>query len=297
MGLGKDFELDKILSECSLEEQYITNTDLDENELKEIFDDFIKAYSDLEKLYKQEFENLVTNVPGVHSISGRIKDPNHLIGKIIRNSNDKPDKYNGITKENYYKLITDLVGFRIIVLNKNDWVIINEALNNLYKKDPEKYINTPEDYLKNYKTDKKQPAYYAEKPKVYITASDSEDEIIKYEKAEIEVDKSRNNYRSLHYIIKKEKFYFEIQVRSLFEEGWLEFEHRVLYPNDRKNQRKKEYVQILNNLSKAADGLISFYDRYQDAIPNAVDTEHKKEPEKLKQNDSEFDYVDQLDFK
>lgn len=297
MGLGKDFELDKILSECSLERQYISNTDLDENELKEIFDDFIKASSDLEKLYKNEFENLVTNVPGVHSISGRIKDPNHLIGKIIRNSNDKPDKYHGITKENYYKLITDLVGFRIIVLDKNDWGIINDALNSLYKKDPTKYINAPEDYLKNYKPDEKQPAYYAEKPKVYITASDSEDEIIKYEQAEIEVDKSRNNYRSLHYIIKKEKFYFEIQVRSLFEEGWLEFEHRVLYPNDRKNQRKKEYVQILNNLSKAADGIISFYDRYQDAIPNVVEDEANKGPEKVNENISGFDYVDQLDFK
>lgn len=291
-----DFELDKILSECSLENQYITNTDLDENVLKEIFDDFIKAYSDFENLYKKEFENLVTNVKGVHSISGRIKDPNHLIGKIIRNSNDKPDKYNGITKDNYYKLITDLVGFRIIVLNKNDWIIINDALNRLYEKDPAKYIKVPGDYLKKYKQDRGQPAYYAEKPKVYITASDSEEEIIKYEQAEIEVDKSRNNYRSLHYIIKKGKFYFEIQVRSLFEEGWLEFEHRVLYPNDRKNQRKKEYVQILNNLSKAADGIISFYDRYQDAIPNIVDEKDNKEINNVNPNNNEFDYVDQLDF-
>lgn len=297
MGLGKEFDLDKILAECSLESQYINNTDLNADELKEIFDDFTKASSDLEKLYKAEFENLVTNLKGVHSISGRIKDPNHLIGKIIRNSNDKPDKYNGITKENYYKLITDLVGFRIIVLNKNDWDIVNEALNKLYVKDEANYITSPQDYLKNYKADRNVPAYYAEKPKVYITASDSEDEIIKYEQADIEVDKSRNNYRSLHYIIKKGKFYFEIQVRSLFEEGWLEFEHRVLYPNDRKNQRKKEYVQILNNLSKAADGIISFYDRYQDAIPSVNEEAAVTTPESIRQDNSDFDYVDQLDFK
>ncbi len=53
--------------------------------------------------------------------------------------------------------------------------------------------------------------------------------------------------------------YFEIQVRTLFEEGWLEFDHRIKYPYDKDNIKKQEYIEILSSLAVAADRLISFY--------------------------------------
>lgn len=46
----------------------------------------------------------------------------------------------------------------------------------------------------------------------------------------------------------------------MFEEGWLEFDNAIKYPNDNENPKKAEYLQILNCLALAADGLISFYD-------------------------------------
>lgn len=61
-------------------------------------------------------------------------------------------------------------------------------------------------------------------------------------------------------IIRYKDVYIEIQVRTLFEEGWLEFDHRIKYPYDMENSKKKEFADILNSLAQTADHLISFYD-------------------------------------
>lgn len=45
----------------------------------------------------------------------------------------------------------------------------------------------------------------------------------------------------------------------MFEEGWLEFDHRIKYPNDRNNPKKAEFIAVLNSLAVAADRLIAFY--------------------------------------
>ena len=42
--------------------------------------------------------------------------------------------------------------------------------------------------------------------------------------------KSDGIYRSLHYIIKYKGYYVEIQGRTLFEEGWSEIDHDIVYP-------------------------------------------------------------------
>lgn len=47
--------------------------------------------------------------------------------------------------------------------------------------------------------------------------------------------------------------------KTFFEEGWLEFDHRIKYPYDQHNRKKQEYADILRNLAFAADRLISFY--------------------------------------
>lgn len=76
----------------------------------------------------------------------------------------------------------------------------------------------------------------------------------------LKIDNSKTHYRSMHYIIRYKYVYFEIQVRTLFEEGWLEFDHRIKYPYDQGNNKKQEFDSILSSLAIAADRLISFYD-------------------------------------
>ena len=103
----------------------------------------------------------------------------------------------------------------------------------------------------------KELSYHAEKPKVYIMSN--EDRTL-YADDNLDIISSGKHYRSIHYIIRYNEFYFEIQVRTLFEEGWLEFDHLIKYPNDQTNKKKQEYADILSSIAVAADRLISFYD-------------------------------------
>ncbi len=202
----------------------------------------------------------------IHSIRCRIKDKDHVIAKIIRNFYDRPDKYEKINVDNYNKIITDLIGVRIIILNKRDWREIHESLLKIFRNLPERYVNQPEDIIANFDKYEKEAnekdkvlknSYHAEMPVVYIT---SEDDRKIYQDSNLKVDNSKTHYRSIHYIVRYGPVYFEIQVRTLFEEGWLEFDHRIKYPYDQDNKNKNEFVSILNSLAVSADRLISLYD-------------------------------------
>lgn len=71
------------------------------------------------------------------------------------------------------------------------------------------------------------PAHYyiAERPKVYKRSGDSKI----YDERLIDI-KAGGIYRSLHYIIKYKGYYVEVQGRTLFEEGWSEIDHDIVYP-------------------------------------------------------------------
>ena len=60
-------------------------------------------------------------------------------------------------------------------------------------------------------------------------------------------------------------------MRTLFEEGWLEFDHRVKYPHDLYNPKKLAYLEMLSLLASCADRLISFY-KESDFLENPVET-------------------------
>lgn len=163
----------------------------------------------------------------------------------------------------YFFFFTDLIGVRIIILNKHDWREIHKSLLRIFKNDPKRYAVEGKDIELNY--DKysgyvsksgKLVSYHAEKPVVYIT-SEEDREI--YQDDNLKIDVAKKHYRSIHYIIRFGSIYFEIQVRTLFEEGWLEFDHRIKYPYDKDNIKKQEYIEILSSLAVAADRLISFY--------------------------------------
>lgn len=262
---NRKFNLDRICKKFSIESDFIKNTSINENSLKEIYDDFVTNENQLEKAKASVLDILNRNLGGmVHSIRARVKDPDHLIEKIIRNINGNPVKYGKISVDNYNKIITDLIGIRIIILNKYDWYDIHNSLLKIFQNIPERYAVRPTDIETNF--DKyvvsdnpeewRQESYHAERPVVYIT---SEDDRSIYIDENLQVDTAKKHYRSIHYIIRYGCYYLEIQVRTLFEEGWLEFDHRIKYPYDQNNPKKQEYIQILSSLAVAADRLISFY--------------------------------------
>lgn len=240
---------------------------MSEGELKDIYDNYKEYIPALEKIRTDILTILNDELADkVHSVRGRIKKPDHLIEKIIRNRCDKPNKYGLLNVDNYNKVITDLIGFRIIILDRKDWREVHNILLEVFQNIPERYAIEDGDIVKNFdkyavtETNRKKAlanSYHAEKPVAYLTKIDTEE---LYQDPFLRVDSSKSHYRSIHYIIRYMDLYFEIQVRTLFEEGWLEFDHRIKYPYDQNNKRKQEFLTILNSIVTAADRLISFYD-------------------------------------
>jgi Region found in RelA / SpoT proteins. len=81
---------------------------------------------------------------------------------------------------------------------------------------------------------------------------DSKKEYNKLERSKVEFDDESGIYRSIHYTIKTElKAKLEIQTRTIFEEGWSEIHHQLLYKKTAKEQDPKtlQYISgILNRL-------------------------------------------------
>ena len=278
----EEFDLEKIQREFNISQNRINNLTIDKSELAKIYHDFQLCIPKLEKIKSEILSILNNKLSGkVHSIRCRIKDKDHLMEKIMRNAYNKPDKYAQLNMDNYNKIITDLIGVRIIILDKRDWREIHNSLLEIFRNLPERYADKPKDIIINYdkyneyneKTDTDsralQISYHAEKPVVYIT---SENDRELYQDSNLNVDNSKTHYRSLHYIIRYKFVYFEIQVRTLFEEGWLEFDHRIKYPCDQDNKKKQEYTSVLSSLAVAADRLISFYDEmdFQQEVDDAL---------------------------
>ena len=147
----------------------------------------------------------------VHSTRMRVKEPEHLIEKIIRKRADEGRL--DITADNYKNRITDLVGVRALHLLKSDWFSIHE------------YILQKWDLL--------------EKPEAKVRQGDPETLLELFRTHQCDINTHPAGYRSVHYLLSlqptKMNVAVEIQVRTLFEEGWSEIDHKVRYPYDLDN--------------------------------------------------------------
>lgn len=264
--IRENFDLERIQRELKISDEKVRECPVSISTLKKIYEDYIRCIDYLE-LYRIELLNVLNEkmTADVHSIRGRIKEPDHVIGKIIRGARKKPEKYKMIRPDNYWKILTDLVGIRIIILDKREWKEVHQNLLTLFNDRPELYCEDDTDILENYDryseeidVTKKIPhcCYHAEMPTLLIPQNENRS---MYESERLRLDFSKGNYRSVHYNIRYKTIYFEIQVRTIFEEGWLEFDHRTKYPKDQFNRKKKEYVRRLGQLAEEADDMISAY--------------------------------------
>ena len=112
--------------------------------------------------------------------------------------------------------------------------------------------------------------YIAERPKVYRRTGDSRI----YDESLIDI-KSDGIYRSLHYIVKYKGYYVEIQARTLFEEGWSEVDHDIVYPYFQDDEMLKDFSTLLNRLSGMADEMSSYFRRMKEKKEGAREREEQ----------------------
>jgi ppGpp synthetase/RelA/SpoT-type nucleotidyltranferase len=202
-------------------------------ELQKIFTDYSKSIQKMQLATAPIYKKLM-GVEKINSIKYRIKDPEHLIEKIIRKKIQNPGLT--INANNYSSIITDLIGLRALHLFKEDWPDIHTSL------------------VKTFRIKDTPVANYRE--------GDNREMIEKFQQMGCSTHPHPFGYRSIHYLVETEssrtKYLAEIQVCTLFEEAWSEIDHNIRYPNNSQNPTLGKPLLILNTLANSADEMGSF---------------------------------------
>jgi len=231
--LKKSFNIDEFLSKCPHSKEIIPKNITNINNLKEIYEDYIEYKNSYEN--QAEFiANILRSQQMVHLVKSRIKDPDRLIEKVIRKTEDRKSKYGDefqFTVDNYKNEINDLIGIRVIHIFKDQWHEIHEFI------------------LKTWKV-------------IEITANVRDgDNIEVFEDENIEVRSKASGYRSVHYLVEfyptSQKVIAEIQVRTIFEEGYGEIDHRLRYSHDEIPEILQSNLLLFNRIVGSADEMAS----------------------------------------
>lgn len=248
--------LDKkeFLREYNIEESAFEAAHIAWEELDAIYEDYKGIEEKLRNIGKDFVDEYLYDIEraGIHSYRYRTKAPGHLVEKVIRKRRENPEKFAKLDRTNYYKYCTDLIGIRVFFLYREDWIYFHNYITKVFENDPEIYVR---DRLVDFDEDENH-FYIAERPKVYKRSGDSKI----YDESLIDI-KADGIYRSLHYIIKYKGYYVEIQGRTLFEEGWSEVDHDIVYPYFQNDADLKDFSGLLNRLSGMADEMSSYFRR------------------------------------
>ncbi|SFL31587.1 RelA/SpoT domain-containing protein [Pseudomonas sp. NFACC46-3] len=220
-------------SELSLEDWQKSNADWDQLSL--IANDFVAQLPALTSAAEQ-ISSRIRTFSGVHSVRWRIKNVKHLLKKIIRKKLEEPvkDKWLNICVDNYLDVVTDLIGVRALHLFKDECDAIDSHIRKVWD--------------------------LCEPVVIYVRKGDEPNVDIIKRGAEAAIHDA--GYRSIHYIVQsqpeKNILKAEIQVRTIFQEGWSEIDHKVKYPDHSKNEQIKVFLDLFNVLAGSADEMGSF---------------------------------------
>ena len=223
----------QFLNDYNISEEFLIQNDIEWDVLAEIYNDFNK--------YRKSYEtqaDLIANIlrghKKVHSVKTRIKEPEHLIEKIIRKTEDRKRKYGKdfkFTIDNYKDEITDLLGIRVIHIFKEDWEEIHDFISIMWN------VNE-------------------------IVANIREGDKTKtFEELSIKVCSRLSGYRSVHYLVESypttKKVISEIQVRTIFEEGYGEIDHQLRYSLNKIPEVLEQNLMLLNRIAGSSDEMAS----------------------------------------
>ena len=242
------------LTEYNISQADLDAADICWEELLLIEGEYRKLEGRLRELGKSFIDEYLYDIEkaGIHSYRYRTKDAWHLMEKVIRKRKENPEKFGQMDHTNFYKYVTDLIGIRVFFLYREDWIHFHRYITSRFENDPDLYI---QDRLEDFDED---PDHYyiAERPKAYKRTGDSKI----YNSRELDII-TTGIYRSLHYTIKYKGYYIEIQGRTLFEEGWSEIDHDIVYKEAEDDEMLRDYSKLLNRLSGLADEMSSYFRR------------------------------------
>lgn len=227
------FNLDDFLVRYPYTKQLMKENQIHVETLSEIYEDYIQCM-DAYQNHGDFIANILRSQQNIHTVKSRMKDPEGLIEKVIRKTPDRKQKYGEdfqFTVENYKDEINDLIGIRVIHIFKEQWREIHE------------YI------VKTWKV-------------IEITANVREgDNVEVFKKLNIEVRSRASGYRSVHYLVEfyptNRRVIAEIQVRTIFEEGYGEIDHRLRYSHIEIPDILKSNLLLFNRIIGSADEMAS----------------------------------------
>ena len=251
---------EQFLEAYKINELELKELNIDWKDLKAIHDDFI----DNRKSYETQADlvaNILRGHPKVHSVKSRIKDMTHLMEKVIRKTPNRREKYGDdfkFTVENYKDEITDLLGIRVIHIFKEDWEEIHNFITNMW--------NVME-----------------------IVANVREgDNTKKFDEQGIAVLSRPSGYRSVHYLIESyptnKKLITEVQVRTIFEEGYGEIDHQLRYSHQDIPELLGQNLMLLNRIAGSSDEMASLINMLSQSIQ---EVEHNFK-DKIKEKDEQI---------
>ena len=211
----------------------IINNNIDFDALKGIYNDF-NIYKNTYETQADFIANTLRTHNKIHSVKSRVKSSERLIEKIIRKTPDKKEKYGEdfqFSVKNYKDEINDLIGIRAIHIFKQDWESIHEYILNTWKV-------------------------------IEITANVRDgDETKRFKELDIQIKSRPSGYRSVHYLIEfyptNEKVIAEIQVRTIFEEGYGEIDHQLRYSHKEISEVLASNLLLFNRIVGSADEMAS----------------------------------------
>lgn len=223
----------------------------DWDELMEIAQEFERNRKSKYPELIQKYISRIAAFDTIHSYRYRIKETDSLIKKIITKANQKGKV---VALNDYLINITDLLGIRVLYVFKEDYYRVHEQLMKEFR----------HQLVEN----------------VHIKLQSGDDKSL-YEKI-LDCDpiiEEKSTYRSIHYTLCADEHNMqgvrlEIQTRTLFEEGWSEINHKLVY----KNQDVEDYFvlsqasKILSTLAGNCDilGMLmkNIYDEYKKRLVN-----------------------------
>lgn len=269
----------QFLNTYNINELELEELNIDWQDLRAIHDDFLEC----KKSYETQADliaNILRGQSKVHSVKTRIKDMRHLIEKVIRKTPNRREKYGEdfkFTVDNYKDEITDLLGIRVIHIFKEDWEEIHNFITSMW--------NVRE-----------------------IVANVREgDSTKKFDEQEISVRSRTSGYRSVHYLIESyptnKKLITEVQVRTIFEEGYGEIDHQLRYSHENIPELLGQNLMLLNRIAGSSDEMASLINRLSQDIQETENkfkskiNEKNKKIEDIKEKIYSKDYINDNDKK